>query len=171
MICDSHSHMSLVLKMGSMTSQLSVVLILWAKPCNRVLWKYRKSSFVAKKKSNFHLKWQKCRDLHTTLEKLKISMWPHLGELQNRYLGILKIFVFGPFPGGQNWKCCNFWPKIGIWPPKSGPKLEICNTPKWCHILIFSFSSVVDLYIFVILGENWVFFYKGGLPIFSWHHW
>ena len=85
-------------------------------------------------------------------------------------LGDFENFHFWSISAGSKLKKSHFWPKNGFWPRKNGPKMKIfkipkyrfCNTPKWCHILIFNFPSVVDLYIFAILGENWAFFATKG---------
>ena len=60
LICDSP--MSRVSKMCSMTSQFSMVIILWPISWGKVCQKYRKSPFI-EKITNFHIKWSKCEDL------------------------------------------------------------------------------------------------------------
>ena len=77
--------MSLVFKMCSMTSQLSVVLILWTKLRGRVSPIYRKSPFVGKR-TDFHLSRSfvhKMKPLHKGLRLRVLYGWGRGGLSKN----------------------------------------------------------------------------------------
>ena len=112
--------MPLVSKMGSMTSQLCMVQILWAFPykCGREI--YRKSPFM-KKNTQFSPK-KSIFSCNSQPIKLKFGTNDVWMIFQKRCAGILKILILGWFLGvqiqifvilGQN-VCCVKWPNYGI---------------------------------------------------------
>ena len=94
--------MSLVSKIGSMTSQFSMVLILSLFSWGYVRGKYRKSPFYPKNTQISHK--NELFERSTTLGVLKFGIYNWSGIFKKLNVGILNILIFGRFLWVQNSK-------------------------------------------------------------------